>query len=351
MEMYGIRGIPNKLIASYRDNRKMFVNCNNYSSSTLSLQEYGVPQGSILGPLLFLIYVNDMPSTIRHCKSILFADDTTLHITENNLENALDNINEDLLNLTHWCNENSLKINASKTNFMIFNSKSKSLPNKCQAKLRLMGEHISHVDMTKFLGIYIDTNLQWKTHTHHVKQKISSGLYALNRLKHTLPSRTLKSLYFSLIHSYLDYGCILWGNSFSKFLKPIQIQQNKAVRAIENLRYNESVANSLQKLGILNLAKIHTLHTNTYMHKLNLKQLPTNLKKTFEPYTAPTHNYNTRGSNRNLYLNPIIHSDVGQRSIIVNGPKYYRSLPTDLKSHNNICHFKSDLKAYLLSSN
>ena len=350
LEMYGIRGTPNELIASYLDNRKMFVNCNNCNSPTLSLQEYGVPQGSILGPLLFLIYVNDMPSSIKHCKSILFADDTTLHITENKLEDALDNINEDLSNLTHWCNVNSLKINASKTNFMIFNNKSKSVLNKCKAKLQLTGQCISHVDTTKFLGIYIDTNLQWKTHTQHVKQKISSGLYALNRLKHMLPSRTLKSIYFSLIHSYLNYGCILWGNTFSKFLKPIQVQQNKAIRAIDNLKYNVSAADSFKKLSILNLTKIHALQTNTYMHQLNLNHLPRNLKKTFEPYVAPSHHYNTRSRNSNLYINPIINSDLAQRSIIVNGPKWYRSLPSDLKSHINIPQFKSNLKSYLLSS-
>ena len=224
LEWYGIRGVDLDWFRNYLSNRKQYVQYKNCKSSVHDIL-CGVPQGSVLGPLLFIIYTNDLPNCLKLSKTILFADDTTMYLSSNNLTYLYNNINEELDSLKDWFRANKLSLNVSKTNYVIFNNKNIIIPD--QLKLKIGDELIELKNTVKFLGIYIDSKLDWHDHIKFIKNKLSSGNYAINRIKHLLSHKHLITLYYSLIYPYLDYGIILWGSTHTSYLKQIQIMQKK----------------------------------------------------------------------------------------------------------------------------
>ena len=147
------------------------------NTSNILRVDCGVPQGSVLGPLLFIIYTNDLPNAIKHSKCILFADDTTIFYSTKHLDELYDNISFDLNTLSDWFKANKLSLNVNKTNYMIF----KNIKTPDNSKIIKIGtEIIEQTSIAKFLGIFIDDQLNWKTHIDYVRNKLSSGLYALN---------------------------------------------------------------------------------------------------------------------------------------------------------------------------
>ena len=204
------------IVSSYLSNRKQFVMYKN-TSSLLREVTCGVPQGSVLGPLLFIIYTNDLPNALRFTRCVLFADDTTIYYSSRNLVHVIQNISVDLKHLTEWFKSNKLSLNISKTNYMLFTKNNKDYEQNIN--LRLSNENITRVNSTKFLGMIIDDKLNWQDHISHTKNKMSSGLYALNKSKHVLGKNHLKTLYHSLIHPYLSYGILLWGSASKSLTK------------------------------------------------------------------------------------------------------------------------------------
>ena len=180
----------------------------------------GVPQGSALAPLLFIIYTNGLPNAIKHSKCILFADDTTMFYSTKHLDELYDNISFDLNTLSDWFKANKLSLNVNKTNYMIF----KNIQTPDNSKIIKIGtEIIEQTSIAKFVGIFIDDQLNWKTHTLTMLNKLSSGLYALNISKHIISRQLLKcvtfgdSIYRSDGHWFLSglelftschYGCL-----------------------------------------------------------------------------------------------------------------------------------------------
>jgi hypothetical protein len=208
LNYYGIRGLALEWFKNYLCNRKQFVNYNGITSSLMDTT-CGVPQGSVLGTLLFIIYTNDLPNALTYSQCILFADDTTVYLSSKNIPDLYNKINLDLETVSDWFRANKLTLNINKTNYMIF-TKSVNTHSQCKT-IKLGPESINRVPHVKFLGIIIDEHLDWHCHIDHCKRKMSSGMYALNSLKNTLYSKQLKTLYYSLIHPYLTYGIILWG--------------------------------------------------------------------------------------------------------------------------------------------
>ena len=214
--------------------RQRFVSFEHNSNKKVTLT-CGVPQGSILGPSLLLLYVNDLHHASKILNPVMFGDDTNLFFSHNEINILLEKMNKKLTNVSNWFNANKLSLNVKKTNFSFFQKSSKKdnillrLPN-----LNINGFTIERESSTKFLGVWIDENLTWRYHIHIVENKIAKNIGLLYQGKHYLDDNFLKQIYFAYIHAYLDYANIAWASAHKTKLKKVQSKQKNAIRIMFN---------------------------------------------------------------------------------------------------------------------
>ena len=212
LEYYGIRGVSNDWFASYLSNRRQFVSLNGINSDYQTIT-CGVPQGSVLGPLLFLLYINDMPKCSNILEFHLFADDTNLFLNNPNIINLETDLNTELEKVSQWLYANKLSLNIDKTSFVVFHSPQRRILHNMN--LRISNTSIKSDTCVKYLGLILDSNLNWKAYIHELSKKISRGIGVLSKLRYYVKKNILKQLYYSLIYPYLTYGLLLWGNTYS----------------------------------------------------------------------------------------------------------------------------------------
>ena len=219
LKYYGFDVDAILLIQNYLNNRQQFVEFNEKSSET-KVCNIGVPQGSILGPLLFLIFVNDIDNVSRLITPICYADDTTLFSNiqdfDVDVKNAEVLINDELTKYDIWLKSNKLTLNVNKTKCMIFGAPQKKNIN---ITFKINGTEIEKLNSFNFLGIIIDRHLNWKDHINHVALKINKGNAILRRLKNIFPKNILVLIYQTIINSHLNYGILAWGFNLSRISK------------------------------------------------------------------------------------------------------------------------------------
>ena len=177
----------------------------------------GVPQGSVLGPLLFLIYINDISKCSDILAMILFADDTNLFFSHKNMDTLQETMNNELEKITTWLCTNKLSLNIKKTHFIIFKSKRKKLKKKVSIKRN--AQPIEQLKYTKFLGLLFDEELSWKYHIDEVTNKISKMSGVLAKARHYLSLKTLQTLYNTMVYPYLSYCNIIWTSTYSTLFR------------------------------------------------------------------------------------------------------------------------------------
>ena len=290
---YGISGISNTWFKSYLTDRQQFVSIGG-ETSDFTTTEHGVPQGSVLGPLLFLIYINDLHQCITNSTSFHFADDTNLlYIPDKKVrnKNIVRRLNIDLKSLNNWLIGNKISLNTSKTELIIFRKKNVALPN---FKIKLNGVVLKPKSEIKYLGITIDEHLTFKSHISimNAKLKRANNLLALSR--HYLPNNLLKQIYYSQFHSHLGYGCQVWGQSTTA-ISQTSILQNKAVRLM-SFSPKDAPSNPLYKnLNILKLEDLIKTNNIMFVHKTLNKMSPSHFGNFFEPH-IPNHDHDTRNN-------------------------------------------------------
>ena len=280
---YGIRGVAHDWIRSYLNNRKQYVEYQN-TSSEQKLIRCGVPQGSILGPLLFLIYINDLANTSELFLSILFADDSNLICTGPNLNKLIHQINTEMVKICDWLNSNKLSLHVGKTNYMIFAPKGKSIVTDIDIVIN--NTPIKRIDQVKFLGIIIDDKLTWSAHTRYIKGKIAKGFGILLKARKVFNKDTLVTLYYSMIYPYLSYCIHIWGSAYYCHLKDLTIMQKRIVRVVSGVPPLSHTESLFTDLKILPIRGIYVNAIGIFMFKFSRHLIRVHLFKTMFRHTS-----------------------------------------------------------------
>lgn len=338
LESYGIRGNILDLFQSYLSNRRQKTAITRFNMKTKTEEihlsderhvQYGVPQGSVLGPLLFLIYINDMPKATKQPMT-LFADDSTIIIECNDINDYKFDINETLTSVISYLNNNNLKINLKKTHIMHF---SQRFANPTNLEVSYQGDTISQVNTARFLGLQIDKNLNWKCHIDEVIKKNSSAAFALFRLSRTVSEGTLITAYYGLVECVLRYGLIFWGNSTNKEIA--FKSQKRCIRAMFGLQSTDSCKPIFTKYKILTLPSLYILETAIFVRN-NPHLFPRMCDKVVR----------NRRNNTRLCLHPA-KTTLLRNSIVCMAPIIYNKIPDEYKTLNAKL-FKMKFKRFLI---
>ena len=320
----------------------------NVKSSLVSI-EFGVPQGSILGPLLFLIFINDLPEATKlYIK--LFADDTVLCAQNTDILALETEINVELDKVFVWMASNQLTLNVKKSQFMIVTNK-RNIPS---LNIKINSTPLVQCTSYKYLGIHFDNNLDWNQHIQHVCNKVSKACGALAKLRHCVPVQILVDVFNALIHSYLRYGIITWGSASANALKPLETLVNKSIRIMSFAPFgNIDLSRIYQDLNLLKLSQVYDLELGKYVYKEKLGFLPTEIGNYFQTSSNfCCHNYGTRVSSSTILLsnNHIVYRlKSSQRSVQFNSNLLWSNLSIDFKSAETLNIFKRKFKKHLLT--
>lgn len=341
LQLYGINENYASLIKTYLENRKQKVAVYDIHTgrdivSNSGSIRHGVPQGSILGPLLFLLYINDLPDYLgTDTTTVLFADDTSILISERSQEELENKSNEILCKLTKWFSMHNLILNSDKTNCIRFTTKNKEIT---EINLNYLDNSIQNVTSVKFLGFELDNKLNWKAHIHLIIKKLSSACYSLRCLSQLAAKKTLKSVYYAYFHSIMSYGIIFWG--FSTDAKKVFLLQKRAIRTICNKQPKESCRKSFIEEGILTLIGQFIFKALSYISQ-NLTQFQMN---------QDVHRYKTR-NNTNIHV-PYTYLTTVQKGSFSTLAKIFNTLPNYYKKLciSNPSQFRANMKKFLLNN-
>jgi len=342
-------GVKNSFLnwfSSYLTNRSQYVEISKtegnqiikYQSNSRAIK-HGVPQGSILGPLLFICYIKDMPNyltKLNHIKNqlILYADDSNLIMSaKTDIELEISSFIE-LGKIQDFFTTNNLILNPQKTNYMHFTTKQNRMNNNF--KIFIDDNVIGQVDHTKFLGVYIDNHLSWDLHIEHILSKINSGIYALRRLYYLCNLTVLKNVFHAHVQSHISYGICVYGGTSKQNLNKVLIIQKRALRDMLNLKPDESVKQHFIDQNILTV------------HCLYIRECVMHVRKNIDNYVThqDIHCYNTRNKN-NLVL-PRHNSELFKKKASYAGSVFLKHIPKDLLRIENNNKFKNALKSYLI---
>ena len=337
LQFYGIRGVANNLIKNYLSNRRQYVSIDQQSSSSLPVS-YGVPQGSVLGPLFFLIYINDLPNCTTFPPR-LFADDTCVIVKDKDLKNLEIKCNNELRNVYEWMLANKLTINSAKSQALLIPFKKKI--KHTDFKIVLNHSDLQVLPNLKYLGIYLDENLNFKKHLESIESKIARATGILYKCKPYLSSKILRMLYYSLIYPHIKYGIVTWGSTYKTYLNRLEVIQNKAIYAINKTKsFKQKLAPLYQKLEILPIRQLHCVETAKFMYKLSSSSLPQPLLDQFSMVNLRS-SYPTR--NQFNYSLTCFSSTKLQLSFIYNAIKIWNSIPIPIRN----LPFKQFIKKYI----
>jgi hypothetical protein len=334
LEHYGIRGVALNWLKNYLTNRMQCTEIGDVQSE-LELIKCGVPQGSVLGPLLFLIYINDIVHSSKLFKFTLFADDTSLYYSCKKPTNLEQTINIELSKISDWLSANRLSLNVGKSKLLYYTNRSrKPLKN---IDIKINNETLKEVDNAKYLGVYMDNKLNWNVHIDNIKLRLSKGISILSLIRHYVPESTLRSLYFTFINSHTDYNLLNWGTAPSSYMDTIHSKTRKAIRIISFKDKDEPHIPLFIKHSILPVDKNLELKQASFMWKLVNEMLPPSLSKNFR-------------INRNQIVLSHNRLDTSAKHITYAGPRIWAKLPDHIKKLKFPKSFSKTLQKFLLEN-
>jgi hypothetical protein len=327
LKYYGLEGASLRLITNYLTERTQYVAYDDCNSSILPIK-CGVPQGSILGPLLFIIYTNDIVQVNTKFKIIMYADDTTLYTTLDdfggNIQEINRNINLSLTNIVDWFKLNKLSLNISKTKYMLFHSTQRNIPN---LNIELNMNVLEKLEHFNFLGLEIDSHLNWNTQVKKISGKVLNLIGILSRFKYLLPQHTLQMIYTTLIVPHFNYCLLIWGCNMQKIIK----LQKKAIRIISLNHFAAHTEPIFKRLNLLKLQDIYKLRIYKFYYRLEHSKCPQYFTNFLQPANRQ-HQYNTRMRNNNNLVNIYIKHEFAKKSIQYNLLREMNAAPISFKA-------------------
>ena len=336
LNKYGIEDMENKWFKSYLNNRNQKCFVNGCLSQNRSLA-CGIPQGTILGPLLFILYINDLPNCLSYTQPRMYADDTNLSFASDSIDTIEHKMNHDLANIKEWLIANKLTLNKSKTKFMLIGSRQKLRTFDKSPSLVIDGAPLNRVSNTKSLGVTIDENLSWSEHIGELCKKIASGIVAIKRTRSLFPRRTLQLVYNSLVQPYFDYCNSVWGNCCKTLATKLQKLQNRAARVLTFSGYDISADNLFKVLGWKNLECQRQIGVAVMVYKSLNGLAPDYLSPRLVDRSSIT-NYQLRNTEASLAI-PLPRTNFMKNSFCYRGAFLWNSLPIGLRQGKTLGEF------------
>ena len=326
---------------SYLEDRKQKVLLNG-SFSSQKLVKFGVPQGSILGPLLFTIFINDLPLSLSSPKTQcdMFADDTTIHTADKCVTSLSQRLQQSLCEVSAWCKDNSMIIHPVKTKSMVIATRQKHQTRPLSVNLSLGGSPIEQVTEHRVLGVIIDNKLTWKPHTISLSKTISRKLFILSKLKHVLDLNSRMMFFNAQIRSHFDYASTVWdGCSDNHLIKLVSLHRRAAKLILPDPLLTTD--QKLVEIGILPLQKHLLYNKAVFMYNVDHNNVPDYLCQLFRPSTSQY------GKQNSLFIVPYPRIDIYKSSLSFSGAHLWNSLPSNVKRAPSVLSFKEGVRKFL----
>lgn len=347
LDSVGIRGKPLKLFEDYLSNRIQKVKLNNIISNGRFITT-GVPQGTVLGPILFLLYINEIGNLPIECSVISYADDTALLFYADTWTEVYRKAEIGLSLMLQWLSLSLLSLNTSKTYFITFSASAVDQPEEDILKIhthdcninnnKCICPEIAKVHKTKYLGVIIDQHLKWNEHANYLTTKMRKLFYKFYQLRDILSRKLIKILYMSLVESILRYCIIAWGGLYQNAMRNLSVCQNTILKIIFRKEPMFSTVQLYKDTGVLNIRSLYVYCCLNYITKIS------------ELRPAISHIYQTRSITNELLQIPLCNKSVSQRFITYYAPKFYNILPDSIRYLlYNKKKFKIETKAYILT--
>ena len=343
LQQNGITGKLLNWLSNYLTNRRQKVVIQSAESSLKPITA-GVPQGSVLGPLLFLIYVNDISESLLSLTR-LFADDSSLYYSTTSIDDIEGLINHDLRLISNWAKKWLVNFNPNKTEAVLFSLK----PYDRLPSLVFENTNIQFVENHKHLGVTLNSKGQWNAHIDTILQSASKVIGIMRKLKFSLNRKSLNQIYLSYICPTLEYASIVWDGCSDNCSESLQKLQNEAARIVTGLTRSVSLANLYRECGWETLANRRKTQKLNFMYKATHDMVPPYIAELIPPTTSETNQYNLR--NQNYFRNILVRTSVSQKSCIPSSIDLWNDLDPNIRNSNSLATFKLSLSGRHLPNN
>ena len=351
LQLYKCHKSTLKWFESYLTNRKQIIIVNGENSNNLNTIS-GVPQGSILGPLLFLIFINDLPMCLKNTvtNTDMYADDTTIFDIGTSKDSIQQNLQVALNILQTWCENNGMVLNPSKTKVLLITTSQKRSRLLNSKSLSLKYDNIT-LDITsgdKILGVYINQNLKWDTHVSYLRKKISTNVWLLSRIKSNIPLNYRIIYYKAYIQPHLDYCNIIWGSTKRYNLNRLILLQKRACRIILGHQYT-TFEEAMLQINAFTINQRIFLQKAKFMYRVLNSRTPPYIKDLFQCHTQSRRNLRSTNSLNCIIPKPNL--ELFKESISYAGTILWNSIPNEIRISNTIQQFTTKCENWMRGVN